>query len=138
MAIDPSTRLTPRQIPRGVAYPAFFAIAIMCIYGGIKLGSAGVATFLMLASHNNTPVENWTLSLIALSISLSVSALSAYENRSFRFRLDSFLLVAVCIAGLFVFGAWGLYGLVTFLAIWYLVIMRRQRILRTKRSVTDD
>ncbi len=138
MAVDPDIRPTPREIPRWIAYPALFAIAIMCIYGGIWLGSVGVASNMMLASHNNTPVENWVLTLIAISIALSMYASRVYTNHAFRCALDSFVLVTVLVAVLFIFGAWGLYGLVAVLVIWYLVLLRRHRTVQTGTSAPDE
>ena len=100
-----------RTISRLVIYPILLAIPIGSIYFGIRLGSAGVGKQLMVSSQNGTPVENWTLSLIATSIALVMYANWAYNNRSLRFRLSSFLVAAAYIVAVFVFGVWGLYAM---------------------------
>ncbi len=113
----PNSTTTPpqmwpnRTISRLVLYPVLLAVPIGSIYLGIKLGSAGVGTELMVSSQNGTPVENWTLFFIATSIALVMYANWAYSNRSLRFKLPTFLLAATYIAAVFVFGVWGLYAM---------------------------
>ena len=98
-----------RTISRWVLYPILFAVPIASIYAAIRLGAAGVGTQLMFSSQNDTPVENWTLFFIATSIALVMYANWAYNNRTLRFRLATFLLAVTYIAAVFVFGAWGIY-----------------------------
>ena len=92
----------------------------------------------MLASHNGTPVENWTLSLIAISVAMFMYASWAYSNRTLRARPTTFILIFVFIAAVFVFGAWGLYATaipsVLFLFVW----MRYKRRQAGKDALTDD
>ena len=105
-------QMWPKRTPsRLVLYPVLLAIPIGSIYAGIRLGSAGVGEQLMVSSQNGTPVENWTLFFIAASIALVMYANWAYNNRTLRFRLASFLVAATYIAAVFVFGVWGLYAM---------------------------
>ena len=64
----------------------------------------------MLSSQHGTPVENWTLSLIAASIALFMYASWAYSNRTLRARPSTFLVVIAYVGAIFVFGVWGLYA----------------------------
>ncbi len=137
MALRSDPEPTVRSIPRWIAYPVLLLLPIACIYFGILLGRDEVGSFLMVASHNDTPVENWTLGLIALVISLYVYADWAYKNRTFRCDLFSFLLIAGFVVAMFVFGAWGLLvGMLPCLAL-YLVAWRRVRQAR-KPAFQDD
>jgi len=117
----PDSNRPARSVSRWIAYPLLLMLPIACIYGGIRLGSAGVASGFMLASHNHTPVENWTLSLITLGVAAFMYGYWAYSNHTFRFSIGSFILVIAYAAMMFVFGAWGLYGLFAVLLVWFII-----------------
>ncbi|MEM6485949.1 MAG: hypothetical protein AAF662_13325 [Pseudomonadota bacterium] len=102
--------LPPRDVPRFLAYPLLIVMPILCIWGGIKLGSNNVLAHLMLSSQNGTPVENWTVSLIAVFIALFSYLSWAYGNRTFRVRWISFIFALIYIVTAFVFGIWGIFA----------------------------
>jgi hypothetical protein len=116
-----------RTVPRLLAYPLLIVVPIVCIYAGIRLGAAGVASGLMVSSQTGTPVENWTLSLIALAIALFTYVSWAYGNRTLRVRPIAFALVSIYIVNIFVFGAWGLYGFGFLILVLCLVLYIRAK-----------
>jgi hypothetical protein len=122
------SKLISFTAPRWIAYPLLLAIPVVCIYAGIGLGNAGVASHLMVTSHNGTPIENWTLSLITVCIALFMYGAWARAHRSFRFRPSTLLLVIAYIAAIFLFGAWGLLGSFVLSAFSLLAIAFRRRI----------
>ena len=85
----------------------------------------------MVFSQYGTPVENWVLTILAISLSTAVIAMVWYGNRRLQFRIDVTILISALCGGLFLFGALGLYGLVAVLAAWQLFVLRRQRLART-------
>lgn len=132
MTSEPTPKHPARSIPRLVAYPLLIALPIASVYGGIKLGSARVGAGLMLASQQGTPVENWTLSLIALSIALFMYASWAYGNRTLRAKSSTFVLAATYIVVMFVFGAYGLFA-VAILSLLLIYVRRKSMLLKKPR-----
>lgn len=127
-----------RQVPRLLAYPLLLVIPVLCIFWGIKLGSKGVWEDLMLTSQNGTPVENWTLSLIATSIAVFMYSSWAYGNRTFRARPVSFVVVLTYIGAIFVFGVWGLYAAMIPSALCLWIWLRHWRRLAKVRPSAED
>ncbi len=92
----------------------------------------------MLSSQNGTPVENWTLSLIAASIAIFMYLSWAYGNRTFRARPATFLLVLFYIAAIFLFGVWGLYATAIPSVLCLFVWIRYKRKLAKGTASTDQ
>ena len=127
-----------RDVPRLLAYPLLLAVPAACIYFGIRLGRDGIGAQFMLASQHGTPVENWTLSLIAFCIALFMYLSWAYGNRTLRARPTRFLLVFAFIAMIFVFGVWGLYATALPSVLCLFVWMRYKRRLAKNVTPTDQ
>ena len=73
----------------------------------------------MIASMESTPTENWVMSLLAICIATLMYANWAYSNRTLRFSALSFAFVVGYVVVLFLFGVWGLYGIVAAWALWF-------------------
>lgn len=59
------------------------------------------------------------MSLLAICIATLVYVGWAYSNRTLRFGAMSFAFIVGYIVILFLFGAWGLYGIVVAWALWF-------------------
>jgi len=109
----------PRQVSRWITYPALAVFPLASIYAGIRLGELGIGEEFMITSMESTPAENWVTSLLAVCISILVYVSWAYSNRTLRFSAMSFIFVLGYVVVLFLFGVWGLYGLVFAWALWF-------------------
>jgi len=126
--INSDEQQSAREVSRWLAYPLLFVVPIGCIYLGIKLGSAEVGARLMLSSQNGTPVENWTLSLIAACIAIFMYSSWAYKHKTLRVRPKSFLMILTYIVLIFLFGVWGLYalGIPSVICLFYWIKYKRK------------
>jgi len=109
----------PRQVSRWIAYPALAVFPLATIFVGFQLGDLGIGERFMIASMESTPTENWVMSLLAICITTLVYVSWAYSNRTFRFSLMSFGFVVGYVVILFLFGVWGLYGIVAAWSLWF-------------------
>lgn len=137
MANDLIPDETPRQVSRWIAYPALAIFPIASIALGLKLGKLGIGKELMVASMESTPAENWVVALLAACIAMLGYIDWAYSNRTLRCSALSVALVTLYIVVLFLFGVWGLYGLVGASLIWFIYFWVRIRELLRKNSSDD-
>ena len=108
-----------RQVSRWIAYPALAVFPVATIFAGIRLGELGIGEQFMITSMESTPTENWVLSLLAICIATLVYVSWAYSNRTLQFSTMPFAFMVGYIVILFLFGAWGLYGIVAAWALWF-------------------
>ncbi|MDJ0749252.1 MAG: hypothetical protein QNJ11_07195 [Woeseiaceae bacterium] len=137
MADDLGPDETPRQVSRWIAYPALAIFPITSIALGLKLGKLGIGKELMVASMESTPAENWVMALLAACIAMLGYVNWAYSNRTLRCSAISVALVTLYIVVLFLFGVWGMYGLVGASLIWFIYFWVRNREL-LRRNWSDD
>lgn len=137
MVDDLSPNKTPRHVPRWIAYPALAIFPIASIALGLRLGDSGIGEKLMITSMESTPTENWVMALLAACIAMLSYVNWAYSNQTLRCSALSVALVTIYIAVLFLFGVWGLYGLVGVSLIWFVFFWVRNRELLL-RNWDDD
>lgn len=122
---------------RWIAYPALAIFPIASIALGLRLGDSGIGEQLMFTSMESTPAENWVFALLGTCIAMLSYVNWAYSNRTLKCSALSVALVTVYIVVLFLFGVWGLYGLVGASLIWFVFFWARNREL-LKRNWNDD
>jgi len=133
MTLSSDTAVPVRRFPRALAYPFWVVVLVCGIFGGIKLGGSQIASRVVLASQNDTPVENWTLFLLGIGVVMFFYVDHLYAHRSFRVPLAPMFVAVAALAALLLFGAWGLGGIAVACVLTYVAYYLRWR-LRTQRS----
>ena len=83
-----------------------------------------VPTDLARSDHLRAPLEP---TAPGAPLDQQSSPKAAYENRKIRFHVSTFMMVAVYVVALFLFGVWGLYGLTLAWASWLAFVRFRVR-----------
>jgi hypothetical protein len=128
MTLQPTSSRPAREVPRALAYPLLLCIPIVALLGAIKLVQKEALSRVAVLSQHGTPVENWMLFLIAVGIVGSLYLGHCYAHRLYRVPQSVVVTAIVSFVALLVFGAWGLYALVSINMLWYAIARRHRRL----------